>query len=195
MNQDQPIQDLVVQAEPTTMGEFRTQSPVLAPKTQKSDIAKANVSDYIPPSLIRYRFYDYETGKEFKLSKTETIVADAYIKTDSVEQSVRAINHMFQKHGSPRHHTAKGVRAWLQRPHVARYVAKKQLSSGKINWFDEESWKAWSIDVLNGKIDATTVQTSVWKEYGKSQGWYKEAASGPIANSLHINFTQSSGQA
>lgn len=150
--------------------------------------------DYIKPSLIRYAQYEYQTGTTFFLSKTEQIVVDAYLKTHNEAEAVRAVQAIYVAHGSPRRFGIKAIHRWLQKPHIARYIADKYLDEGKVNWFDQKKWEAYGVDVMNGKFVVTQVQVAIWKEFGKAKGWFMPE--GPsIQHNTMINFTQSSGQA
>lgn len=166
------------------------QKPQMPVKSQPSEI----VGDYVKPSLIRYANYDYQTGTTFFLSKTQQIVVDAYLKTNNVAEACRALNAIRGAHGSTRMYTPNAVSRWLRKPLVARYIGEKFMDKGKVNWMNPEKWEAWGIDVMQGKIDATTVQAAVWKEYGKSKGWYKENQP-VVQNNTQINFVQSDGRA
>lgn len=159
-------------------------------KTQASEI----VGDYIHPTLIRYANYDYQTGTTFFLSKTQQIVVDAYLKTNNIAEACRALNAIRGAHGSTRFYTPNAVARWLRKPLVARYIGEKFMAKGKVNWLTEDQWASWGTDAMYGKIQATTVQAAVWKEYGKMKGWYKENQP-TIQNNTQINFVQSDGKA
>lgn len=179
--------------------------PVVAPEmpvipgipgnlTNPTKDASWNPADYIPKTLIRYPMYEYKTGKQWFLSKTEKIVVDAYLKTNNITEACRTLNAIRSAHGSHKAYDVRSVKRWLQKPHVARHIAEGFMDQGKVNWFDAPKWESWGVDVLQGKIPATQVQVSVWKEYGKSKGWYKDT--GPqVMNNTQINFVQSDGRA
>lgn len=151
-------------------------------------------ADYIKPSLIRYANYDYQTGTTFFLSKTEQIVVDAYLKTNNEAEAVRTVNAIYTAHGSPRRFGIKAIHRWLQKPHIAQYIAKVWESEGKANYFKkEEDWYAYGMDVLMGKLVITQVQTKVWEVVGKSKGWSMPDQAATM-NNVQINFTQSSGE-
>lgn len=169
--------------------------PVISNKTGNPGKDPSNaIGDYIKPSLIRYPMYDYQTGKQWFLSKTEQIVVDAYLKVNNDAEACRALNAIRFAHGGQKLYSPGAVSRWLRKPHVAKYIAEKQLASGKVNWFKEPDWLAWGRDIMENKRIAGPTQVSVWKEYGKSQGWYKET--GPsVQNNTQINFVQSDGKA
>lgn len=163
----------------------------VASSSRRQDVA---VRDFIKPSLIRYPMYDYKTGLNWHLSKTEQIVVDSYLETSNVTEACRTLNAIYQSHGSTRRFTPNAVSRWLRKPHVARYIAEKFIDRGKVNWFDIAKWEAWGVDVLQGKPQITQVQVAIWKEYGKAKGWYKET--GPsVMHNTQINFVQSDGKA
>lgn len=178
----------------TTIPVPRAEAPVLA--TPKATEASWAPADYIKPSLIRYANYDYQTGTTFFLSKTEQIVVDAYLKTHNEAEAVRTVNAIYTAHGSPRRFGLKAIHKWLQKPHVAKYIADKYLSDGKVNWFDEKKWQEYGIDVMQGGVrgrEVTQVQVAIWKEFGKAKGWFMPE--GPtVQHNTMINFTQSSGE-
>lgn len=156
--------------------------------------ASTEIAEYIKPTMIRYPMYDYQTGRQFFLSKTERIVVDAYLKTNNVAESCRALNAIRGAHGSTNDYDVRSVKRWLQKPHVASYIAQAMLDKGKVNWFDQHKWEAWGVDAMQGKGNLTQVQVAIWKEFGKAKGWYKE--SGPqVLNNTQINFVQSDGRA
>ena len=166
--------------------------PNLAPLVKK-DISMAP-ADYIKPSLIRYAQYEYKTGTTFFLSKTEQICVDAYLRTNNEAEAVRTLNAIYTAHGSPRRFGIKAVHRWLRKPHIARYIADKFISEGKVNWMDQKRWEAWGVDAMQGAMQPTQTQVAVWKEFGKARGWYAET--GPtVMHNTQINFTQSTGQA
>lgn len=178
--------------------EIRAETPVLAtPRPPSTPEASWEPRDYIKPSLIRYANYEYQTGTQFYLSKTQQIVVDAYLKTHNENEAVRTVNAIYGAHGSPRRFTIKAVHRWLQKPHVARYIADKYIDAGKVNWFTKEKWEAYGVDIMQGGIrgrEATQVQVVIWKEFGKMKGWYA-AESGPsVMNNTIIQFTQSDGR-
>lgn len=167
-----------------------------APIAQKSkQEVSRQPSDYIKPELIRYPMYDYKTGTQFFLSKTEQIVVDAYLKTHSVSEACRTLNAIRTAHGSTKQFTPGAVNRWLQRPHVAQHIAQGFIDQGKVNWFDIAKWEAWGVDIMQGKIPATQVQVAVWKEFGKAKGWYKETGGNQMIGNMQINFVQSDGRA
>lgn len=151
------------------------------------------VDDHLQFKLIRYPKYEYQTGTTMFLSKRQRIVVDAYLKTGNEVETTRILNEIIDAHGGGHHYCKKAVHKWLQKPHVAQEIAREWMKHGKANWLDEPGWKAWGADVMNGVIKATTVMGSVWKEYGKSQGWYKEQAPSMQFNQ-QINFVQSDGK-
>lgn len=156
--------------------------------------AATAISEYIKPTMIRYPMYNWQTGTNFFLSKTEKIVVDAYLKTNNESEATRALNAIRGAHGSLKRSTVKAIRGWLKKPHVAQHIAEQYIAKGKVNWFDADKWEAWGVDVMHGKQLATQVQVAVWKEYGKSKGWYKDT--GPqVMNNMQINFVQSDGKA
>lgn len=152
-----------------------------------------SIGEYIKPTLIKYPLYDYKTGTQFFLSKTEKIVVDAYLKTSNVAETCRALNAIRGAHGSTRFYRPEAVSRWLKKPHVASYLAQSFLDRGKVNWYDMAKWEAWGVDVLNGST-ATQVQVAIWKEFGKAKGWYKETGPNTQTN-MQINFVQSDGKA
>lgn len=150
--------------------------------------------DYIKPSLIRYPQYEYRTGTQFFLSKTEQIVVDSYTRTNNEAESVRTVNAIYAAHGSPRRFTIKAIHRWLQKPHIAKYIADQWSDKGKVNWLTEEKWLAWGIDGMMGDKPLRSTQVAIWERYGKAKGW--QAPEGPsIQHNTMINFTQSGGQA
>lgn len=186
--------------------------PILAPETAVFPLIPGNpgkdamlpaipvkepskaISEYIKPSLIRYPMYDYQTGRQWFLSKTERIVVDAYLKTNNETEACRSLNAIRQAHGSTKFFRVKAVSKWLKKPHVSKYIAEQQVAAGKVNWYDKEKWKSWNVDVMMGKIPATATMMMAWKEYGRSQGWYVDT--GPqVQNNTQINFVQSDGKA
>lgn len=183
-----------IQAEPIVL-DHQPVVPAILPIAPKQEASWAPV-DYIKPSLIRYANYEYKTGTTFFLSKTEQIVVDAYLKTHNEKEAVRAVNAIYAAHGSPRKFSVKAIHHWLQKPHIASYIADKYIEEGKVNWFDEKKWQAYGIDVMQGGIrgrEVTQVQVAIWKEFGKARGWF--APEGPsILHNTQINFTQSSGE-
>lgn len=185
------LEPMVVQGVPVSGSEVARPA---TPKPPATPEASWEPKDYIKPSLIRYAQYEYKTGTQFFLSKTEQIVVDAYLKTHNEVEAVRAVNAIYAAHGSPRHFGIKAIHKWLQKPHIAQYIAGKYLDEGKVNWFSQKKWESYGVDVMQGVIPATQVQVAIWKEFGKAKGWY--AAEGPsIMNNTVIQFTQSSGQA
>jgi len=168
-----------------------TTPPVAAKSEPPKDFA---VREYVKPSLIRYPMYDYKTGNQFYLSKTEQIVVDAYLETFNETEATRALNAIRGAHGSFRKYSVNAVKRWLRKPHVASYIGQKFQDKGKVNWMDAPKWEAWGVDVMQGRVQATQVQVAVWREFGKSKGWYKET--GPqVMNNTQINFVQSDGKA
>lgn len=175
-------------------------TPEVVSPAPKQEIApkreEVNYEEYIKPSLIRIPHFSYETGSTIHLSKKETIVVGAYLKTNNVHAAVRALNEMYRKHGSHTRFSANAVTAWLKKPHVAQHVARKLQDLGKVNWMDQPKWEAWGVDVMEGRIGPTQVQAVIWREFGKAKGWYKEGAStGFNAQNMQINFVQSDGKA
>lgn len=166
-----------------------TQAPVKPP------IAEMEVSSekYIKPSLIRYPVYQYETGKQMFLSKKERIVADAYIRTGSVAEARRVINDLLAKHGSHKAHCLEAIRNWLQKPHVAQFIAGKWLDEGRVNWFDKPKWEAWGVDIMQGKNRVHQTQVAVWERYGKAKGWFVEQGSGGATFNQVIQIRQADG--
>lgn len=165
----------------------------LSPVPGKPMASEAPV-DYIKPSLIKYPMYNYQTGTQFFLSKTERIVVDAYLKTNNETEACRTLNAIRSAHGSLKKYTPKAIRRWLQKPHVAAHIAQGFLDQGKVNWFDSAKWEAWGVDVMQGETLATQVQVAIWKEFGKAKGWYKDTGPQVMAN-MQINFVQSDGRA
>lgn len=195
---DTPSEAEVVATMPVLAPETVVVTPIGNPATistpKPAKEASRALSDYIKPSLIRYPMYDYQTGSQWFLSKTEQIVVDAYLETNNVTESCRALNAIRGAHGSTKFYTPNAVARWLKKPHVARYIANKFLDKGKVNWFDSAKWESWGVDVMQGAIAATQVQVVIWKEYGKAKGWYKDT--GPqVQHNTQINFVQSDGKA
>lgn len=176
--------------------EIVVNTPPTPPAPEKEANMAMEVHKRIKPSMIRYPLYEYQTGSMFYLSKRETIAADAFLKTNNVTEATRVLNEIGRAHGSKKTFSASVISRWLKKPHVARHIAREQVKRGKVNWYDELQWKAWGADVMEGKMIANSVQAIVWKEYGKSQGWYKEpAASTNALVGVQINFSQQDGRA
>lgn len=145
-------------------------------------------------SLIDYPVYQYETGSTMFLSKRQRIVVDAYLKTGNEAEAARVLNEIGSRHGHFHKYSTKAISAWLRKPHVALYVAQKWVDQGKENWMDKPKWKAWGVDVLEGKKKATMAMVAIWKEFGKSQGWYEEKNPASVYNTQY-NFLQANGKA
>lgn len=166
----------------------------LAPIKGTSREVSDSPRDYIKPTLIRYPLYDYQTGTQFFLSKQEQIIVDAYLETHNESEACRVLNNIRGAHGSTKFYSPGTIKRWLKKPHVSRYLANALLDRGKVNWFTQDKWEAWNVDVLNGKLQITVVQASMWKEFGKQKGWYKDT--GPaVMHNTQINFVQSDGKA
>lgn len=169
-----------------------TTLPIAKPAATKE--AFPLVSDYVKARLIRYPMYNYQTGKQWYLSKTEKIVVDAYLKTNNETEATRVLNAIRGAHGSTKFFRVQAISKWLKKPHVSQYIAEQQVSAGKVNWYDKEKWFAYNVDVQQGKIPATATMMKAWESYGEAKGWYAEK--GPsIQNNTQINFTQSDGKA
>lgn len=128
--------------------------------------------------------YQHRPLRGLSLSEKEQFICKVWLETQSIQKVVSEMERVFKKAPDPR-----TIKAWMDREHVAAYLAVRLKEWGVANGWTREKWITYGTEGMLGERSGEFW----WKQLGVALG-YMEAGTGIKTENLQINIVQKDGE-